>query len=610
MNTPFPARRRWKRCARVAVAVPVALLAFSGQAFASSVQSPTVSFGSAAAGAGTGYAVTFIATHAMSAPSDSITLDASAGAPGTQFASGDGFFNNGFLLFDDTTQTEYALINSNIFVSNQGQTVTVEVLDDTSDVTINAGDQVTLDVPATNPTVAGPLNSLAVSTTQDTTPVASAIYGIEAAAPARVLPQSGAGQSAGVGSAFGAPFSAEVVDQYGNPVPGEAVSFNAPGSGQGGSFAASGNATDSAVTDAAGVATSSAFTANTIAGQYQVVASDGAASSGQFGLTNQPGAPATVELGLSSSSLSADGVSTATATAIVFDADGNPLSGQDVSIGSTGLDQDVGPTVAHPDDTYTALITAGMSSGTAHVKATDMTPDPDLDSSSEPLAQTAIAPSAATSAADGITTAAATLDGVVNPHALATTYHFEYGPSASYGQSTVAAGAGSGAIDKAVSAAVAGLSPGATYHYRLVATSTAGTTDGPDLTFTTASPAPPTGGAGGGSGSTALARLALLGPVKAGAAAVSVKLSCASAPCHGRLLLKAGGHTLGSRSFSLAEGTKSTLSLRLGRSARRLLATRHRLKATLTITLTRTGVPATVIHRAVTLAAPHARRSG
>jgi invasin-like protein len=594
----------------MALAAPVALLVFCGQAFASSVQSPTLSAGSDAAGAATGYAVTFTATHALSAPSGSITLDASTGAPGTQFAGGDGFFNNGFILTDNTTSTEYALIDSNIIVSNQGQTVSVQLLDDTADVTINAGDQVTLDVPATNPTVSSPLNSLAVSTTQDTTPVASAIYAIEAAAPAQVLPQSGAGQSAAVGSVFGAPFAAEVVDQYGNPVPGETVDFDAPVSGEGGSFTASGNGTDSAVTDAAGVATSSAFTANTIAGHYQVIAADGAASSGHFGVTNLPGPPASVELGLSSSSLPADGVSTTIATATVFDADGNPISGQDVSIGSTGLDQDVGPTIAHPDATYTALITAGTSDGSAQVKATDTTPDPDLDSSSEPLAQAAVAPSAVTSAADGITTAAATLGGVVNPHALDTTYHFEYGPSASYGASTPAAGAGSGAIDKAVSAAVAGLSPGSTYHYRLVATNTAGTTNGPDRTFTTSSPAQPTGGAGGGSSSTPLAHLALLGSVKAGTTAVSVKLSCTSAPCHGRLLLKAGGRTLGSRSFSLAKGAKSTLEVHLTKSARRLLASRRRLKATLTIALTRTGARATVIKRVVRLAAPHARRRG
>jgi hypothetical protein len=75
-----------------------------------------------------------------------------------------------------------------------------------------------------------------------------------------------------------------------------------------------------------------------------------------------------------------------------------------------------------------------------------------------------------------------------------TTYHFEYGPSASYGASVPVPdkdiGAAGGYVD--VSQLLPNLEAGVTYHYRVVATNANGTTDGPDRTLTTfaAPPAP------------------------------------------------------------------------------------------------------------------------
>lgn len=66
-----------------------------------------------------------------------------------------------------------------------------------------------------------------------------------------------------------------------------------------------------------------------------------------------------------------------------------------------------------------------------------------------------------------------------------TTYKFDYGTTTSYGSSTTAT-ADSGAIgENNVSAGLTGLTPGTTYHYRLEATNAAGTTLGPDNSFTT-----------------------------------------------------------------------------------------------------------------------------
>jgi hypothetical protein len=79
----------------------------------------------------------------------------------------------------------------------------------------------------------------------------------------------------------------------------------------------------------------------------------------------------------------------------------------------------------------------------------------------------------------------ATLRGIVNPKGEATSYFFEYGPTTAYGARTSTIGAGAGTTQLDVSAAIASLTPHTTYHYRLDATSTAGTTIGSDVAFTT-----------------------------------------------------------------------------------------------------------------------------
>jgi hypothetical protein len=92
------------------------------------------------------------------------------------------------------------------------------------------------------------------------------------------------------------------------------------------------------------------------------------------------------------------------------------------------------------------------------------------------------------------------LNGTINPNGLSTTYYFEYGTTTSYGSTTSETDAGSGTDDVSVSADLTGLSEGMTYHFRLVATNSGGTSYGDDATFTsTTTPAPaPTGGGAGG----------------------------------------------------------------------------------------------------------------
>jgi len=89
----------------------------------------------------------------------------------------------------------------------------------------------------------------------------------------------------------------------------------------------------------------------------------------------------------------------------------------------------------------------------------------------------------------------ATLNASIYPYGLATTYHFEYGPTAAYGTSVpipaedIAAAAYPTAVP--VHQTVSGLASGATFHYRVSATNSMGTTTSPDQTFTTTG-TPPT----------------------------------------------------------------------------------------------------------------------
>jgi hypothetical protein len=127
-----------------------------------------------------------------------------------------------------------------------------------------------------------------------------------------------------------------------------------------------------------------------------------------------------------------------------------------------------------PATTYHYRLVAKNASATTH--------------GTDGLFTTASPPVAVTSPATSVGPVSATLGGTVNPNGEPTTWYVEYGTTTSYGTKTAATDAGSGSSSKAVSTGVSGLTAGKTYHFRLVATSSAGVARGADATFVTAEP--------------------------------------------------------------------------------------------------------------------------
>jgi len=149
-----------------------------------------------------------------------------------------------------------------------------------------------------------------------------------------VFATGGVTQNAAVGTAFNSPLVATAVDANGNLLTGVSVTFTAPVSGASGTFAG-GLTTQTVVSDANGLATSSTFTANaTVGGPYTVTATSGL-NTANFLLTNTS-VPVTSYAfylsGLSQShgSIGVPGINLyALAGAVTIDQNGNVTAGEE-----------------------------------------------------------------------------------------------------------------------------------------------------------------------------------------------------------------------------------------------------------------------------------------
>jgi hypothetical protein len=91
----------------------------------------------------------------------------------------------------------------------------------------------------------------------------------------------------------------------------------------------------------------------------------------------------------------------------------------------------------------------------------------------------------ATGPATAVGTTVSTVTGTVNPNGEKTTWTFQYGLTPNYGTETFGAAIAAGTVPLTVSAQFQGLTPGTTFHYRLVAYHGAVASPGLDQTFTT-----------------------------------------------------------------------------------------------------------------------------
>jgi hypothetical protein len=94
-------------------------------------------------------------------------------------------------------------------------------------------------------------------------------------------------------------------------------------------------------------------------------------------------------------------------------------------------------------------------------------------------------PAVATGQTQNAISSTATLSGTIDPNGRNTTWHFEYGPTTAYGSKTPNRSAGAGQQSVTVTEALSNLTASTTYHYRLVASNSAGTVTGSDATFAT-----------------------------------------------------------------------------------------------------------------------------
>jgi hypothetical protein len=99
---------------------------------------------------------------------------------------------------------------------------------------------------------------------------------------------------------------------------------------------------------------------------------------------------------------------------------------------------------------------------------------------------TGSAPTTVTQNATNVTSTSASLNGTVNPNDLSTDVIFEYGTSTAYGNLVTATPSTiTGNLNVGVTANITGLQPNTTYHYRVTATNSVGSTSGADATFNT-----------------------------------------------------------------------------------------------------------------------------
>jgi CSLREA domain-containing protein len=237
-------------------------------------------------------------------------------------------------------------------------------------------------------------------------------------------------------------------------------------------------------------------------------------------------------------------------------------------------------------------------------------------------------PAAVTGGVSGVSDTGATIGGSVTVNDPSATIHFDYGKSTAYGSATTTRTLGPGVAPTSVSAALAGLAPQTTYHYRIVATTRDGTSNGADATFKTSASGP-----GPGGGSFAGLKVAKQSVKLTAKGVAPIKASCPATTdgrCQGtltvtikvryrtritvhhkrKLVHRTRSVRLGHVRFAVAAGRKATLKVKLGHASVSRVKRARKLKTTATAKATDSAGHAKTTHATVTLhryVKPHTR---
>jgi hypothetical protein len=204
-------------------------------------------------------------------------------------------------------------------------------------------------------------------------------------------------------------------------------------------------------------------------------------------------------------------------------------------------------------------------------------------------------PRASTGGASAVSRSTALLNGTAtNPDLAGGKVSFQFGRTAAYGSQTTAQSIQATTAGARFNAAIGGLAPATTYHFREVIKNALGTSVGADAAFTTTStpPQPSLSATGSGKG-------------------LSFVLRCTSSiACHVKLVARSTERlrgkkiiaitsavrrvrkrtvVVGSATFTIAAGKTRKVTLRLNRLGRRLEAKFKKLPLALTITLSQPG---------------------
>jgi hypothetical protein len=203
--------------------------------------------------------------------------------------------------------------------------------------------------------------------------------------------------------------------------------------------------------------------------------------------------PASITLSAASASFSAvqGGANPSAQTVQITNGGGGTLSGLAatvVGISPSWLTASLSNTTA-PSTLTLSVSTAGLGAGTYNASVNIASPvaSNSPQTVSVTLTVTPGVPVVVTTAATNLTTSSATLNGTVNPNGLSTTAFFEWGtsPTLTTFNTTLGTAVGSGTTAVPASAALGNLAAGATYYFRMAATSSAGTARGNIVSFTT-----------------------------------------------------------------------------------------------------------------------------